>query len=103
MIEAADDYYPHLLITYLDTEKKIITVLCVAKEQMKTTIKELGTEAFKVPSGNSRGIEYSPAAMKLFLQRRYFSVGIPEADVEGGEDPVERRKKRLTSMGLSPL
>jgi hypothetical protein len=103
MIEAADDYYPHLLITYLDTEKKIITILCVAKEQMKTTIKELGTEAFKVPSGNSRGIEYSPAAMKLFLQRRYFSVGIPEADVEGGEDPVERRKKRLTSMGLSPL
>lgn len=103
MTEAADDYYPHLLLTYLETEKKTITIVCVAKEQVKATIKELGAAAFKVPSGNSRGIEYSPAAMKLFQQRRYFSVVIPEADVEGGEDPIERRKKRLTSLGLSPL
>ena len=103
MVGAADDYYPHLLMTYMDVKDKTITVVCVSKDQVKTTIKELGEEAFKVPKGNSRGIEYSPAAMKLFLTRRYFSVVISDASVEGGEDPIERRKKRLMSMGLSPL
>lgn len=102
MVEAADDYYPHLLITYMDTEKKAIVILCIAKEQVKATIKELGVAAFKVPSGNSRGIEYSPATMKLFLHRRYFAVTIADADVEGGEDPIARRIERLRSLGLNP-
>lgn len=102
MLDADDSYYPHLLLTYFDTEANRITIVCIAKDQNKATIKELGAAAFTVPKGNSRGIEYSRAAMALLLQRMYFSVTIEDANVNGGEDPIERRMKRLQSLGLSP-
>ena len=102
MVDADDSYYPHLLLTYFDPKNRI-TILCVTKDQNKATIKELGASAFKVPKGNSRGIEYSTAAMKLLLQRTYFRVTIDDANVNGGEDPIERRMKRIRSLGLDPL
>jgi hypothetical protein len=102
MLEADDSYYPHLLLTYFDTEANRITIVCVSKEQNKATIKELGAAAFNVPKGNSRGIEYSRKAMALMLQRMYFTVHIDNANINGGEDPIERRIKRLQALGLSP-
>lgn len=102
MVDADDSYYPHLLLTYFDTETNTITIVCVSKEQNKATIKELGAAAFTVPKGNSRGIEYSRLAMSLLLRRMYFTVHIENANINGGEDPIERRKKRLQSLGLSP-
>jgi hypothetical protein len=100
MVAAEDSYYPHLLVTYMDVKEKRITIICVSKEQVKNTIKELAEAAFSVPKGNSRGIEYSVRAMQLFIQRYYFRVEIADGDVERGDDPDERRRKVLQSRGI---
>lgn len=102
MIEAEDSYYPHLLLTYIDSDKQTITILGIAAEDNKTTIKTLRDAAFKVPGGNSRGIEYSPAAMKMLLDNAYFRIVLTDANVNGGEDPIERRMSQLRTLGLAP-
>ncbi len=102
MIAAEDSYYPHLLLTYIDAKAKTITIVCISSEHNKHTIKTLGAAAFKVPKGNSRGIEYSTAAMKMLLSQRCFTVEIADADVDGGEDPIQRRMALLTSWGCIP-
>jgi len=103
MIEAPDSYYPHLLLTYINPAKKEINIFCFTATQNRTVVKSLGVEAFKVPKGNSRGIEYSSKAMKaLFAQTPYFHVKIADADVMGSVDPIERRIQMLRSLGLCP-
>lgn len=101
MIEAADDYYPHLLLVYMDVKTKKIAICCVSSEHNRTTIKGLGKSAFKVPTGNSRGIEYSTAAMKELMRQCYFVVEITDADLTGGMDPIERRMKELSLIASS--
>lgn len=59
MINAEDSYYPNLLITYLDTRNNKITIICISSEENKNVIKNQKNEAFTIPKGNSRGIEYS--------------------------------------------
>jgi hypothetical protein len=100
MIDAADDYYPHLLLVYMDIKSKKITICCISSEHNRTTIKGLGKSAFKVPTGNSRGIEYSTAAMKELMRQCYFVVEITDADLTGGMDPIERRMKELSLIDL---
>jgi hypothetical protein len=102
MIEADDSYYPHLLITYLDIKCKKITIVCITSEHNKAIIKELKDTAFTVPKGNSRGIEYSRLAMKRFLEKRYFTIEIENADLKGGANPIERRMNILRTMGIHP-
>lgn len=102
MIDADEEYYPHLLVTYIDVDAKTLTIICIAKSFVRSTIKELQAAAFTVPKGNSRGIEYSRQAMGLLLDRRYFTVQIKDASVAGGDDPIDRRKKRLEALGLLP-
>lgn len=57
-------------------------------EQNKKIIK---FDAFTVPKGNSRGIEYSKEAMNYLLQNRYFTIEILNVDLKGGINPIERR------------
>jgi hypothetical protein len=102
MVEAEDSYYPHLLLTYIEVEKKKITFVAIPAEHNKTTIKTLGPAAFKVPKGNSRGVEYSTAAMRMLMERAAFRVVLTDADVKGGEDPIDRRIELLRSAGLCP-
>ncbi len=102
MINADDTYYPHLLVTYLDIRNRKITIICVSAEHCKNVIKELKEEAFTVPSGNSRGIEYSKLAMTKLLDNRYFTVEINDTDLIGGISPIERRINLLTSIGITP-
>lgn len=102
MIHAEDSYYPHLLITYLDTKNNKITMICILSDDNKNIIKTLKEEAFSIPNGNSRGIEYSKKAMTLLLQRPYFTIEIDDADLKGGLDPIERRMNLLKSMGICP-
>jgi hypothetical protein len=102
MIEAPDEYYPALLICYIDSKKKKITYVLITAEQNKNTIKSLRAGAFKVPSGNSRGIEYSKAAMSEFMKNIYFKVEINDADLTTGIDPIERRMKVLEDKGINP-
>lgn len=102
IINAADSYYPHLLITYLDHKEKKITIICVLSETNKHVIKTLKDAAFTVPKGNSRGIEYSKKAMSALLQTPYFKIEIKDADLKGGLHPIERRIQLLKSMGIHP-
>jgi len=102
MIHAEDDYYPHLLLTYLDTQHKKITILCISSEVNKQTIKTLQHDAFSVPKGNSRGIEYSRKAMNELLKRVYFTIEIDEVDLKSGQNPIDRRIQLLRNMGITP-
>lgn len=52
MINAEDSYYPCLLITYLDTYSKKITIICISAEENKNVIKKLKSDAFR-PAGIS--------------------------------------------------
>ena len=98
MINQTSSYYPHLLLVYIDGKKKEIEIICITSKTNETVIKELGRAAFNVPKGNSRGIQYSSIAMKSFMSRRYFTITIKEADVEGGENPIARRLQILKTM-----
>ena len=102
MISAPDSYYPHLLLTYLDKQSKKITIVCISAEENKKIIKTLGQEAFNVPKGNSRGIEYSRKAMKELLEKIYFKIEILDADLDSDLNPIERRMQLLRSMGINP-
>ena len=98
MIEAPDNYYPALLICYIDIEKKSIVYIFISAEQNKNTIKTLGNAAFKIPSGNTRGIEYSREAMTELMKNICFRVDIANADLTTGMDPIQRRMNILRSM-----
>jgi hypothetical protein len=100
MIDASNDYYPHLLLTYIDIKVKKISIRGILSQDNRTVIKTLGDKAFKVPKGNSRGIEYSGAAMKLLMERAYFSIDIDDADLTIGTNPIERRRQLLRDMGF---
>jgi hypothetical protein len=103
MIDAEDTYYPHLLLTYLDTKANKITIICIASEHNKSVIKTMKEEAFSVPKGNSRGIEYSTKAMKNLLANTYFKIVIDDADLKGGMDPIERRMAMLKMNGIGVM
>jgi hypothetical protein len=100
MINAEDTYYPHLLLTYLDTHNKKITFLCISSEENKNIIKTLKNDAFKIPKGNSRGIEYSKKAMNELLKKIYFKIEISNVDLKDGVDPIERRIQLLKDMDI---
>jgi hypothetical protein len=102
IIAAEDSYYPHLLITYIDIIKQKCTIICISSEQNKSIIKNLKDRAFTVPKGNSRGIEYSRAAMKELIKTPYFKIEIPDFDLNSGVNPIERRIQLLKSMGIKP-
>ncbi len=102
IINADDSYYPHLLITYLDTRTNKITIIGISSETNQNIIKEMKHGAFKIPAGNSRGIEYSTTAMKRLLEKKSFVVDINEADLSGGVDPIQRRIQLLTAAGVNP-
>lgn len=102
IINANDSYYPHLLITYLETASKKITIVCISAEENKNTIKTLQYDAFKIPKGNSRGIEYSTKAMHELLKKAYFKIEIPDVDLKSGLNPIERRIHLLKNMGINP-
>jgi hypothetical protein len=98
MINQPSSYYPHLLLVYINARKKEIEIICISSHTNKTVIKELGRAAFKVPKGNSRGIQYSLVAMKELMRRQYFTITIKDADVDGGEDPIARRLRLLHQL-----
>lgn len=101
MINAEDSYYPHLLLTYFDAKNKKITIICISSEENKNVIKRLKYDAFKIPKGNSRGIEYSTAAMKELMKNQVFNIEIENADFTGGMNPIDRRIERLKDIGIN--
>ena len=96
IIAAPDDYYPDLLLVYFTSNS--ISIRCITAEQNSLAIRNLGRAAFKVPSGNSRGIEYSSTAMSLLMKNTYFEVNMTNVDLTTGIDPIERRMKKLISV-----
>ena len=100
LINAEDSYYPHLLLTYIDNRNKKITIICVSSEENKNIIKSLKNEAFNIPKGNSRGIEYSRKAMNELLKKKYFNIEICDVNLKSGANPIERRIQMLKSMGI---
>ena len=101
MINAEDSYYPHLLLTYFDIHNKIIIILCISSEENKKVVKTLKDEAFTIPKGNSRGIEYSKKAMNELIKNNYFKIEIPNVDLKSGVNPIERRIQLLKSMNIN--
>ncbi len=99
LLSAPDDYYPHLLITYLDASRNLITIIGISSEHNRNTIRSLGESAFHVPGGNSRGIEYSPSAMRELLRVREFTVEI-HTSLDMILCPIERRVQMLRDMGV---
>lgn len=102
MIDADDSYYPNLLITYFDIKGKTMTIVCITSEHNKDVIKTLKQDAFTIPKGNSRGIEYSRKAMIQLLEKKYFTIEISDVDLKGGLNPIERRINLLRSIGINP-
>ena len=100
MIEAPSQ--PHLLLTYLEPKLNKATIICVSAEHNKHVIQTLKDDVFKVPKGNSRGIEYSPKAMRALLEKRYFTIEIANSNLSGGSNPIERRIQMLKDMGINP-
>lgn len=98
LIDADDSYYPNILITYIDIKNKKITIICISSERNKHVIKSLKQEAFTIPKGNSRGIEYSRKAMTELLSERVFTIEIEDADLKGGMNPIERRINLLKTI-----
>jgi len=101
LINAPESYYPHLLITYIDKKNNKITIICISSQRNKDVIKELKNEAFKIPKGNNRGIEYSKKAMVELLKNRVFTIEIENADLKGGLNPIQRRINLLKSIGIN--
>ena len=102
IIEADNSYYPHLLLCYIDLKNKTIDYVCITSTHNKEVIKSLGAEAFKIPKGNSRGIEYSTKAMKELMKNTYFHIQVSNAELGGGIDPIQRRMNLLRDMGIMP-
>lgn len=103
MIEAPDEYYPHLLLIYLSVPEKKITIVCISKEKNKEVIQNLREEAFKVPKGNSRGIEYSSKAMKSLMKDPVFQISMENCNLLGGMNPIDKRMQFLASQNISPI
>lgn len=101
IINEEDSYYPHLLLTYLDIDNKKITIICISSEENKNIIKNLKNEAFTIPKGNSRGIEYSKKAMNELMKKIYFKIEISDVELKNGINPIERRIQLLKSMGIN--
>jgi hypothetical protein len=91
IIDAPPEHYPNLLLSYINLQHKTIDFVCVSSETNRTVIKELGIDAFRIPRGNARGIEYSRKAMVQLIANRHFCVKIHNANLNGGMDPIERR------------
>lgn len=102
IISAEDGYYPHLLLIYMPKGQKKIVIACVEKDKHRTVVKTLKEGAFKILNGNSRGFEYSKAAMKEFLSSPAFICEIQNVDLEGGMDPIQKRMKQLELYGIPP-
>ena len=100
IVHAADTYYPHILLTYMDLKEGHVTVIGISSEQNRNTIKTLGKDAFSIPSGNSRGIEYSRKAMTMLLSSPYFRVDVTHSSLHQVGEPIERRMNLLRSMGV---
>ena len=98
IINERDEYYPHLLITYIDLINKKITIICITAEYNKYVIKTLKEEAFIIQKGNSRGIEYSKKAMVMFLSKPYFRITIEDADLTNGINPIDRRLNYIKKL-----
>lgn len=91
IIDAPSDHFPNLLLSYIDLKRKAVNIICIDSSTNEQVIKQLGFGAFRIPSGNARGIEYSRKATDQLLDNYYFKVSIPDADLTGGLDPIERR------------
>jgi len=105
MINASDNYYPHLLVAYIENINQKITIICITAEENKNIIKSLKENAFKTiknPKGNTRGIEYSKEAMNKLIKNKYFEVVINNADLTKGKNPIQRRIDVLKSMNITP-
>ncbi len=102
LINAPDSYYPNLLITYIDTSKNEINIICISSQKNKDVIKGQKEEAFTVPKGNSRGIEYSKKAMVELLKDPVFKITIENAKLAGELNAIERRIEKLKSIGINP-
>jgi hypothetical protein len=102
IINAEDSYYPNLIITYIDIKHRKCTILCVSSDENKKIIKTLKRDAFHIPNGNSRGIEYSNEAMSELLNRVYFKIEINDFDFMNGPglNPIERRIRVIKESGL---
>jgi hypothetical protein len=102
MINAEDSYYTNLLIIYLNSKSNKITIICISSEVNKTVIQSLKHDAFTIPKGNSRGIEYSTKAMTELLKSIYFKIEIHDVDLKGGRNAIERRIQFLKDVGINP-
>lgn len=100
ILHANDSYFPHLLLTYIQTKLRTLTIIGISSEHNKTVIRQLQEAAFTVPKGNSRGIEYSRLAMKKLIERPAFVIGLRDVDIQGGLDPITRRIQTLRTMGI---
>ena len=101
MLQADDNYFPHLVLTYINTDSNTIRVLGISSKHIRNTIQTLGRDAFHIPSGNSRGIEYSRKTMALFLSQPYFDITFTYSITEDELNPIERRIHYLRSIGIS--
>lgn len=89
--------FTHMLVTYIDPLKKMITVFGFDSGTICSTVMELKEKSFTHCAGtNCRGVEYSKLMMKKLISVPTFRVEF-EGDVTGGLDPIDRRLRLMVS------
>lgn len=90
--------FTHLLLTYIEPVKRVITIFGIDCVIIRSTVMELKEKSFTHRAKtNTRGVEYSSLLLKKLLSAPTFKIEF-EGDVTGGVDPIERRLRLLASM-----
>ena len=92
--------YTHLLLIYIDTQKKhTLQIIGITDEQMKNAVEYLKESAFKTSFGtNTRGVEYSKKMIEMMLQNKYFQIDIENFHLSEGIGPIQRRQLLIQSI-----
>jgi len=99
MLTFDPSHYTHILLVYIDTKKKSITLVCVTATTVVEIVREHGASAFSAAKGtNNRGVSYASKTIADFLRKAFFTIEIKDVTLSEGLDPIQRRLLRLSSQ-----
>ncbi len=102
MLALDPKHFTHILLVYINVEKKRIDAVMVSASTVLDIVRTLGAEAFKSVAGtNNRGISFSTKILQQFMKRAYFHVKMTDVSVETDMDPIDRRIARLGGLVAS--
>jgi hypothetical protein len=99
MLALDPKHFTHILLVYINVEKKRIDAVMVSANTVLDIVRTLGAEGFKSVAGtNNRGISFSTKILQQFVKQAYFHVKMTDVSVETDMDPIDRRIARLGGL-----